>query len=482
MRFKYFLLAAALAFPMLTGAAEITPFSLIESAIQEAKPVNFDVTIKRESGGDKTVFRAIGMREGVVPDKFKADVKIERKSAENSMKLALEARIAHGYVYLRVSEAEGSDPYIDISSFKKLGNGWHAIRMDEIPAENWTILPVDPELVRETVLQKNRFPGGIGYKLSVSNGVLATLIDAVISFVPDNLQSEIIPTDSTAQAKIDTIGNGEFRYLSLAGNDPAAKISAKFQRQMFPVRVETPKKFSVLSGAEFEALLGLSVFDPVIIKPSDKKEIETEIDAVEPVVPARVSAPTRSRQDRLRLQDRKEIDRGARRSRRDLNAVNQPVKSNPRGLEPGHEYLTVLAKSIAAKIRPADVRDTLKESGSGAITRSLYQFLALEQTRHPELNYLYIVVPAEENFFVLLVDSYTFAPDTFLDVDGNGEVDEEEAPLAPGTQVEYKYFIPALENTIIDISPDLETAAFTPIRDEYGNTIAILAIVIPLRV
>ena len=612
---RFLLFAVSLSLPVAVVAADTTPYDLIVLALSETKPVNFDVTIARQDGGVKTVFKATGAREGESPDKFWANIKLDRETGAGQVRLEVETRVVRGNIYLRVIKAQGADPVLDIPAFQNLGSGWHSIPMTQLLCGCWTIPVLDSGLVNQTVLQKNRFATGNGYKFSISDASLTTLIDAITFFIPDGIQSEILPAELSAAVKIDTVSGGDFRFLSVNGADSSYSVSAKFQRQMHSVNVETPKNVNALSDDSLQAVLGLpapeqsgqatvgagqssstgtnydvgtelrlpsdvgsasirrirrqtgryltDLFGPdrsdhkltvrVVDNPIaweslsafqadfqpnsgilyvyqlpqipsfSSKDIYQSLDVIffdssgqfvsaisldrcmTPVCPGikppspvsfALEVPGGFIKDlgigplwRLSLRrypltspvvndGRKVIDYNAISNLEDQYGVSSPVIHYPQPVQPGYEALTTLAALISGEIRPADIREAIAQDRPGTKVFELYNFLSRTQKSHPEVTYLYLVRPTDKkDVFQLMVDSFSFAPTSVLDVNDNGKVDADEMPVPLGTQFEHSLYTSALSGPVLDTTLGMDIAVYVPVRDENGATLAVLGVV-----
>ncbi len=612
---RFLLFAVSLSLPIAVIAADTTPYNLIDSALSETRPVNFDVTITRQVDGMKTVFKATGAREGESPDKFWANIKLDRETGAGQVRLEVEARRVRGNVYLRVIKAQGTDPMLDIPAFQSLGNGWYSIPMAQLLCGCWTTPALDSGLVNQTDLQKNRFATGNGYKFSISDTSLTTLIDALTFFIPDGIQSEILPADLSAAVKIDTIPGGDFRFLSVTGSDSSYSVSAKLQRQMHSVNVETPKKVNALSDESLQTVLGFTVpeqsgqassvgsgqsssagtnFDvgTELNLPSDvssasvrrlrrqtgryltdlfgpdgsdhkltvrvvtnpitweslsafqadfqpnsgilyvynypqtpsfsSKDIFQSLDVIffdssgqfvssisldrcmSPVCPGLTPpSPVSFALEvpggfiknlnigplwRLSLRrypltlpvdnGRQVIDYTAIQNQENQRGVPPPVIHYPQPVQPGYEALDTLAALISGEIRPADIRETLAQDRPGTKVFELYNFLSRTLKAHPEVTYLYLVRPTDKkDVFQLMVDSFSFAPTSVLDVNNNGKVDADEMPVPLGTRFEHSLYTTALSGPVLDTTLGADIAIYVPVRDENGATLAVLGVV-----
>jgi|GEM_PF-1599401 len=171
-------------------------------------------------------------------------------------------------------------------------------------------------------------------------------------------------------------------------------------------------------------------------------------------------------------------DRLARKAAQDARQVGSHTSNIPVPPEPGHERVVTLATLLSAQIRAADLRAALEQGGKGSAVRILYRLLANAQRAYPETTYLYILQPTDiPDTFRLVVDSYTFAPLSTLDVNMNGKLDADEQPSTIGTAYLHSMYTSALLGPVVDTTLSDGVAAYVPVRDEEGKALAVLAVV-----
>ena len=159
--------------------------------------------------------------------------------------------------------------------------------------------------------------------------------------------------------------------------------------------------------------------------------------------------------------------------------LNQPPKTyNETYNASGNEDLSTLGITTVAQLRPADIRSAAATTKDGEMARkSLSAVLTQMIKNNSDIRYAYILQPAAKGAgFQLLVDSLTYASDATLDRNRNGKVDADEKAPTPGTVYVYDLYSNAMVTTTFD-TPASGLRMYMPIRDEQGNTIAILALV-----
>ncbi len=179
--------------------------------------------------------------------------------------------------------------------------------------------------------------------------------------------------------------------------------------------------------------------------------------------------------------DHQEMDRASVRARLNLKNVRQPTFNVPQPfVDGGYEHLATLALLTASLIRPADIRDAdpANLKGTAKAMKSISDVLTELLRTNPSVQYAYLLKPQKKlDTFQLVLDTYTFAGVDGLDQNHNGFVDASEKPAAPGTLFSYRLYTPALDHLVLDQSSANGIAIYVPVRDEYNNTIAVLAIV-----
>jgi len=501
-RFLFASIALTLLFPAQVSAAELSALKLLALPSGEPKPVNFSLAVTEDIDGVSSKLAVVGAREGsgAVPDKFWATVDLQRQMINGSMRVVFELRIVHGTAYMRVASAQGSDPFIDIASLQSLGQGWVSFPAELVSLDEWTMPPLDPsQLTSAFSIQHTRFFSGSSYKLSLVPDAMESFIASVNASLPDAAKAGDIPIAASLQAdvKVDTTRAGDFRFFSGSIRGSALTVDAKVQRQMRPVNVEKPKISPALTGESLDAVLSLlAPISPSYIRPDERTEqpavedsnddIGSELRYLPENNPASVRRLQRETQRSLKHppltpragDGRALIDRAARRQAMDALQAKPPALRLPPPPTPGHEPMLTLATLLSVQVRPADLRAAFGQNVGGSSVRMLYGFLSGAQQAHPELTYLYFVRPTDRpDTFRLVVDSYTFAPLSVLDVNRNGKVDPDEQPARVGTRYVHELFTQALLGPVIDVTLGEDIAAYVPVRDEEGNAIAVLGVV-----
>ncbi len=174
-----------------------------------------------------------------------------------------------------------------------------------------------------------------------------------------------------------------------------------------------------------------------------------------------------------------EQDRAAKRSlQRRMEAAKPPRAVGTDTWDTSDEALKILAGLTAAKIRPADIRASATKRHDDAAERSIYAVLHDAISLNPMLYHAYVVRPTDvESTFALVVDNFTYAPLSELDLNGNGRVDPEEKPADLNVLYKFMPFIRAMKGVLVDTSSRGITTVYMPIVDENGNAIAVLTLV-----
>ncbi len=174
-----------------------------------------------------------------------------------------------------------------------------------------------------------------------------------------------------------------------------------------------------------------------------------------------------------------EQDRAAKRSLQRRMEATKPLRAiGTDTWDTSDEALKILAGLTAAKIRPADIRASATKRHDDSAERSIYAVLHDAISLNPMLYHAYVVRPTDvESSFALVVDNFTYASASELDINGNGRVDAEEKPADLNVLYKFMPFVRAMKGVLVDTSSRGVTTVYMPIVDENGNAIAVLTLV-----
>lgn len=174
-----------------------------------------------------------------------------------------------------------------------------------------------------------------------------------------------------------------------------------------------------------------------------------------------------------------EQDRAAKRSLQRRMEATKPLRAiGTDTWDTSDEALKILAGLTAAKIRPADIRASATKRHDDSAERSIYAVLHDAISLNPMLYHAYVVRPTDvESTFALVVDNFTYASASELDINGNGRVDAEEKPADLNVLYKFMPFVRAMKGVLVDTSSRGVTTVYMPVVDENGNVIAVLALV-----
>lgn len=170
----------------------------------------------------------------------------------------------------------------------------------------------------------------------------------------------------------------------------------------------------------------------------------------------------------------KQVDRSAIRTLENRLQIPAPLGWRAIDSTDGDQSLRILAEKTAVQLRPADIQSALRDREA---SYRLYTIL-VDTMRMNDLRYAFIVTPTTvADTFILVLDSYTYAPALSLDANDNGRIDIDEKPAEPGTRYVYPSFTNAMQTAVFDGSSIGEMGVYVPVKDGNGVTVAVLALV-----
>ncbi len=482
----------ALLSPSLTAfAAPSTAVAdIFSSVINETRPKNFTMTATTEDGVGKTVILVAGSMEGGQEGKMKAMVKIDWKESMSWSKEQIDLRMKDGAAYARVTSVQSS-PDMQMADLAAIAGTWY--RLDDSDAMTlrswlWPSLNADSSLLNSVTVNQDRFHDGFVQRISVSDNA-SRIADAITAALPSQLALHFTGTP-VIQAKVDTLADGAFEYASLTVSSSAGSMRQSLgiviQRQRNAVQVETPKRSestpwsSPLRAQLFgdgsatpssTPSISMSSSDEMSITATwqEVPETETRIPEVHVTIPALQLTPVPSRQNA----SRQAKDRMLLKQKLKTLESTLPSYRSFTYIEAGAESLVTLAMTTAAQVRPADIRDADPVGQPKSVSQTaLSKVLSKMMAYNPPVRYAYILKTQKQaGTFQLVAAARSPFEQGMFDFNKNiGVAGSKTAVL--GDMLVYRFFTNAL-----DRDSDGTVSVYVPIRDEFGVSIGLVALV-----
>lgn len=246
------LVLSLICIPIAAHAAQLDAVGIIQSIIDEVRPIRFSYTVTQPIAGGMFKATVNGATEGALPDKMWAVIDIEQHVGSSWMKAQTETRVKQGKVYLMLRTYDASEGFRNSQLDQYLGKWFEAPITN--PCHCWGIQgALDANVLGSLFsVTSTRFQQGFSYAMTTNDDGITSLMNFL------GLQGSTSAADFSL--KIDTNTAGAFQYASFG---IGSVIQGTAQRQFHAVYLQTPTVIEgVLPDAFYTSLLGMSSVQP----------------------------------------------------------------------------------------------------------------------------------------------------------------------------------------------------------------------------